>query len=61
MSLWDSLLTSPEVIERLRREAAAPSPAHAWLFCGSSGADPARTALVFDCSSTYLGAMVQRR
>ena len=50
MSLWDSLLTSVEVIERLRREAAAPSPAHAWLFCGSSGADPARTALVFAAS-----------
>lgn len=35
MSLWDDLLVAEDTLDRLRRDATASRPAHAWLFTGA--------------------------
>ncbi len=47
MSVWQDLLGQGQVVEQLRRAAAAPSPNHAWLFTGPPGSGRSNAARAF--------------
>ncbi|MFW0110589.1 DNA polymerase III subunit delta' [Rothia sp. P13129] len=50
MSIWDTLIGQPEVVEQLRQQAQLERPTHAWLFTGPPGSGRSTAARAFAAS-----------